>query len=79
MKPTADIQLTAYALGEGTPAERAAVEARLRTDPAAQAAVDEIRALAAQLATELQAEPGIGLTDDQRRRIRQAEIGRAHV
>lgn len=72
MKPTADIQLTAYALGEGTPAERAAVEARLRTDPAAQAAVDEIRALAAQLATELQAEPGIGLTDDQRRRIRQA-------
>ena len=72
MKPTADIQLTAYALGEGTPAERAAVEARLRTDPAAQAAVQEIRALAAQLATELQAEPEIGLTDDQRRRIRQA-------
>ena len=72
MKPTADIQLTAYALGEGTPADRAAVEARLRTDPAAQAAVQEIRVLAAQLETELQGGPEIGLTDDQRRRIRQA-------
>lgn len=72
MKPSDEVQLTAYALGEGTPAERAAVAARLRTDPAAQAAVDEIRALAAQLATELQTEPEIGLTDDQRRRIRQA-------
>ena len=72
MKPTADIQLTAYALGEGTPAERAAVEARLRTDPAAQAAVDDVRAFAARLESELQAEPDIALTDDQRRRIRQA-------
>ena len=72
MKPRDEVQLTAYALGEGTPAERAAVEARLRTDPAAQAAVEEIRAFAAQLATELQGEPDIGLTDDQRRRIRQA-------
>lgn len=72
MKPRDEVQLTAYALGEGSPAERAAVEARLRTDPAAQAAVDEIRAFAAQLATELQAGPDIGLTDDQRRRIRQA-------
>lgn len=72
MKPSDDIQLTAYALGEGSPAERAAVEARLRTDPAAQAAVDGIRALAAQLATELQGEPEIDLTDDQRRLIQQA-------
>ena len=52
MKPSDEVQLTAYALGEGTPAERAAVAARLRTDPAAQAAVDDIRALAAQLETE---------------------------
>ena len=72
MKPRDEVQLTAYALGEGSPAERAAVEARLRTDPAAQAAVEEIRAFAAQLATELQGEPDIGLTDDQRRRIREA-------
>lgn len=72
MKPSDEVQLTAYALGEGTPAERAAVAARLRTDPAAQAAVQEIRAFAAQLATELQGEPDISLTDDQRRRIREA-------
>ena len=72
MKPTADIQLTAYALGEGTPTERAAVETRLRTDPAAQAAVDDVRAFAARLESDLQAEPDIALTDDQRRRIRQA-------
>ena len=72
MKPRDEFQLTAYALGEGTPAERAAVEARLRTDPAAQAAVDDIRGFAARLATELQAGPEIALTDDQRRRIRQA-------
>ena len=72
MKPRDEVQLTAYALGEGTPAERAAVAARLRTDPAAQAAVEEIRTFAAQLATELQGEPDISLTDDQRRRIREA-------
>ena len=72
MKPRDEVQLTAYALGEGTPAERAAVEDRLRTDPAAQAAVEEIRAFADQLATELQGEPDIALTDDQRRRIREA-------
>jgi Ca-activated chloride channel family protein len=72
MKPRDEVQLTAYALGEGSPAERAAVEARLRSNPAAQAAVDDVRALAARLATELQGEPDIGLTDDQRRSIRQA-------
>ncbi len=67
-----EIKLTAYALGEGSAAERAEIEARLRTDPAAQAAVDDIRAFAAQLETELKNEPGITLTDDQRRRIFQA-------
>lgn len=72
MKPRDEVQLTAYALGEGSPAERAAVAARLRSDPAAQTAVEEIRAFAAQLATELQAGPEIALTDDQRRRIREA-------
>ena len=53
MKPTDDIQLTAYALGELSAAERAEIEARLPSDPAARAAVEEIRALAAQLETEL--------------------------
>ena len=69
MKPIDDIQLTAYALGELSDAERADIEARLRTDPAAQAAVDDIRALAARLETELKSESAPALTDDQRRRI----------
>ena len=72
MNPIDEIKLTAYALGEGSAADRAEIEARLRTDPAAQAAVDDIRALAAQLETELKGEPAPALTDDQRRRIFQA-------
>lgn len=48
-----DPQLTAYALGELDEAERAAVEARLRDDPAARAAVSAIRATARQLETAL--------------------------
>ena len=72
MKPIDEIQLTAYALGEGSAADRAEIEAQLRAAPAAQAAVDGIRALAAQLETELKNEPGIALTDDQRRRILKA-------
>jgi len=51
-----DPKLTAYALGELEGDERAAVEAALRRDPAARAAVDEIRATAAQLAAALAAE-----------------------
>ncbi|MGD9782863.1 MAG: von Willebrand factor type A domain-containing protein [Kiritimatiellia bacterium] len=72
MNPIDEIQLTAYAIGEGSAAERAAIEARLRDDPAAQAAVDDIRALAARLETELKTEPAIALTDDQRQRILKA-------
>ncbi len=52
-----DPQLTAYALGELDEAERAAVEARLRDDPAARAAVEAIRATARQLETALAGEP----------------------
>ena len=80
MKPIDEIKLTAYALGELSAAERADVEARLRRDPAAQAAVDDIRALAARLETELKNEPAPALTDDQRRRILKApaqDAGRA--
>ncbi len=52
-----DPQLTAYALGELDEAERAVVEARLRDDPAARAAVEAIRATAVQLEAALAAEP----------------------
>ena len=72
MKPIDEIKLTAYALGEGSAAERAEIEARLQANPAQQAVVDDIRALAAQLETELKGEPAPALTDDQRRRIFQA-------
>ncbi|MEY2881976.1 MAG: hypothetical protein RLZZ15_4356 [Verrucomicrobiota bacterium] len=51
-----DPRLTAYALGELDPAERAAVEAALTTDPAARAAVEEIRVLSAHLAAALAGE-----------------------
>ena len=44
-----DPKLTAYALGELSGEERAAVETLLKNDPVAQATVKEIRALAAQL------------------------------
>jgi len=44
-----DPKLTAYALGELEGAERAAVEAALRGDPVARAAVAEIRAVGLQL------------------------------
>ena len=52
-----DPQLPAYAVGELDEAERAAVEARLRDDPAARAAVEAIRATARQLETALAGEP----------------------
>jgi secreted protein with Ig-like and vWFA domain/anti-sigma factor RsiW len=51
-----DPKLTAYALGELEGDEHAAVEAALRHDPAARAAVEEIRATAAQLEGALAAE-----------------------
>lgn len=44
-----DPRLTAYALGELSGDERAAVEAALRKDPALRATVEEIRALAGQI------------------------------
>lgn len=69
MKPIDDIQLTAYALGEGSPAERQQIEEQLRTRPDQQTAVEEIRALAARLETELRQEPEIALTDAQRQAV----------
>jgi anti-sigma factor RsiW len=52
-----DPKLTAYALGELTGDERAAVEAALRQNPALRVAVENIRATAAQLEAALSAEP----------------------
>ena len=51
-----DPQLTAYALGELEGDERASVEARLRSDAAARAVVEEIRAAAATLERALSGE-----------------------
>ncbi len=52
-----DPRLTAYALGEMDPAERAEFEQWLRLQPEAQKAVEEIRATAALLGTALADEP----------------------
>lgn len=52
-----DPRLTAYALGELESAERAQVAAAIAGDPVAQAAVDEIRALAGRLEEALENEP----------------------
>ena len=52
-----DPRLTAFALGELEGEELAAVEAALRDNPAARAAVEEIRATAAQLEAALGTEP----------------------
>lgn len=61
-----DPRLTAYALGELPEAERAEVEALLRDDPAARAALEETASLAGLLKEELRAEPGPRLSPDQR-------------
>ena len=52
-----DPRLTAYALGELEPEEHAAVEAAIKADPAAQAAVEQIRALSGELSAALAMEP----------------------
>ena len=52
-----DDRLTAYALNEMTPVERAEFEQLLQSDPAARQAVKEIRAAGAMLTTVLEHEP----------------------
>jgi Ca-activated chloride channel family protein len=52
-----DPRLTAYALGELEPEEHAAIEAAIKGDPAAQAAVAQIRALGNDLSAALAKEP----------------------
>jgi len=61
--------LTAYAMGELSGPDAAAVEARLAADPAARAELDEIRQVADLLTAELQSEPAPPLAVSQREAI----------
>ncbi len=67
-----EIQLTAYALGELSASERQQIEAQLQHNPAQQATVAEIQAMAVQLAAELKNDPALSLSDEQRQAIFQA-------
>ncbi len=58
-----DPKLTAYALGELSGDERAAVEAALREHPDLRAAVEEIRATVQQLTAALEQEPIVAVPD----------------
>jgi hypothetical protein len=60
-----ELKLTAYALGEIDPGERATIEAHLAGDPSALAHVEEVRATAQRLAGELAREPELTLTTSQ--------------
>jgi len=61
--------LTAYALGELDPEERAAVEAWVAEDAEARALLDELRATADLLRGDLATDAEVGLTPSQRARI----------
>ncbi len=62
-------ELTAYALGELTSAERAAVEAALTESPELRAELDALRHTADLLANEFAAEPAVELSPSQRATI----------
>src|SRR5438067_215358 len=64
-----DPRLTAYALGELDPTEQTTVERLLAESPASQAALGEIRGVAALLAIELRQEAAPELTSAQRTAI----------
>jgi Ca-activated chloride channel family protein len=64
-----DPRLTAYALGELEPAERADLDAELQKDPGLRQAVEEIRQTAISLREELSAEPCPRLLPDQREAV----------
>jgi len=66
---TADPRLTAYALGEIPPAERAEIEAQLKDDPALAAELEATWSIAAQLRSELKTETPMPLTEDQRAEV----------
>ena len=66
---TDDPKLTAYALDELDPVERAEIEQLLRDDPAIAAELEATRTFAAQLRTRLQAERAEGLHPAQREEV----------
>ena len=68
-------ELTAYALGELDPAERAAVEAALADAPELRAELDELRRTIGSLDAEFAAEPAMALSAEQRAAI----VGQAAV
>ncbi|HEX8296748.1 MAG TPA: von Willebrand factor type A domain-containing protein [Chthoniobacteraceae bacterium] len=72
-----DPKLTAYALDELDPTERAEIESLLRDDPALAAELEATAMLAAQLRRELKAEPTAPLTNDQRAEVLAASSGGA--
>jgi anti-sigma factor RsiW len=64
-----DPKLTAYALGELDDTERVAIEAELAESADARRTVEEILRTAALLEQELQMEPPLALSEDQRKAI----------
>ncbi len=64
-----DPKLTAYALDEIDPADRAELERLLRDDPTALAEVEETRAFAATLRHQLATEPAYPLSESQRTEV----------
>ncbi|HTI69959.1 MAG TPA: von Willebrand factor type A domain-containing protein [Candidatus Limnocylindria bacterium] len=70
MKITAESpELTAYALGELSDADRALVEQALAADPTLQTEVDDIRQAIARLETELASESPVALSTEQREHV----------
>jgi Ca-activated chloride channel family protein len=67
-----DPKLTAYALGELNPAERAEIEAALKDSPECRQVVEEIRQLCGTLSKELKAEPCPVLDEEQRAAVMDA-------
>src|SRR5262245_19324976 len=67
--PVDDPRLTAYALGELSPAEIATIERLLEESAECRKAVDEIRELAGVLSDGLNAEPAPTLSEGQRTAI----------
>jgi anti-sigma factor RsiW len=67
-----DPRLTAYALGELDPNERAEVEAMLAESSEARVALEEIRETIGLLSGELTFEPALTLTMTQRQAVEQA-------
>src|SRR5687768_15990275 len=71
-----DPKFTAYALDELEPAERAELEQLLAEDPGALAEIEETRAFAEKLRTELKSEAAEPLRDEQRATVLASRVPR---